>query len=205
MAVNKRAMVEVVMNAQNKTTLMTKEVNRVITQANHRLDRITSTKNIVSPSADALGGQRFSIRGMTWEQQKEEYMRAISFMNEPTSTLGGARAFTDEGINQMFNVTKSKTSAKQWGKYMKYYDDLYHKYGADLMKGTASPDLAWMDSDQIGQYFYDMRLEQSENAIETGTELLMQEQEQREKAQAEAVAENTVLGLEELGLKNNDF
>lgn len=201
MAVNKRAMVELVMNAQQKTTLMTKEVNRVITMANHRLDRITRTKNIVSPSVDALGGQRFSIRGMTWEQQKEEYMRAISFMQDPTSTLGGARAFTDEGIQQMFGASKKNTNGAQWGKYMQYYNDLYQKYGADLMRGTASPDLSWLDSDQIGQYFYDMRKEQSANAIESGTAQLMIEQEQRERQQAEQVAENTVLGLQELGLK----
>lgn len=201
MAVNRRTMVELVMNAQQKNKLMTKEVNRVITMANHRLDRISRTKDIVSPAVDSLEGQRFSIKGFTWEQQKEEYMRAIVFMNDPTSTLGGARAFTDEGVQLMFNVSKKATSKSQWGKYMSYYNGLYKKYGADLMRGEASPDLSYLDSDQIGQFFYDMRLEQSANAIETGTAKLMLEQEQREREQAEKVAENTILGLEELGLK----
>lgn len=201
MAYNRRAMYDLVMQAQQKTTLMTKEVNRVITQANHRLDRITRDGKVVSPAVDSLGGKRFSIRGMTWEQQKTEYMRAIAFMQEPTSTLGGARSFTNEGIAQTFNVSKKGASNEQWGKYMEYYKDLYNEYAPDLMHGTISPDFSWLDSDQIAQYFYDRALEQSTIDIEAETQRLLSRHEQIEREQANKVADQTLEMLKEMGLK----
>lgn len=188
---DKRQIASMILNAVQRTSVLSKEVNRVISIANKRYDRIKSAKNIVSPAVDALekSGGRFHLRGYTWEQQKQEYFRAISFMNETTSTLGNARKFTNEAIEQIFNINVKKSKNKK--AYYNYFKQIYYEYAEDIIEGDIT-ELPRVGTDIIGQYFYDMRVQETRNRIESNTVELIRQQNASEREQANEIADNVI-------------
>lgn len=201
MPLNRRAIYEVIMNAEASSPEMTKEINRVMTQANHRLDRITGDSSVVSPAVDALGGQRFSLRGKSWSEKQAEYVRALAFLDQDTSTLGGARKFTQQGIEQVFNVNASKLSKGDSQKYAGYIKEIASEYASDMFHGDLPPDFSWIDSDMVAQYFYEMKLEQTSNDMINKSEDLVKQLNDRMKKNQEEFERELETMLKGSGLK----
>ncbi len=83
-----------------------KEIQKTLQQANRRIQNIENSK-LASPALKAVYAERgtnkgysvFSVSGLNpnntsdWELMKYEYGRALSFLNNPTSTATGARQY----------------------------------------------------------------------------------------------------------------
>lgn len=189
------------MNAEASSPEMTKEINRVMTQANHRLDRITRDPSVVSPAVDALGGERFSLRGKSWSEKQAEYVRALSFLNEDTSTLGGARKFTQQGIEQVFNINAKKLSKSDSAKYAGYVREIASEYASDMFHGDLPPDFSWIDSDMVAQYFYEMQIEQATASMEGKADQLVKELNNKMKENQQKFENELATMLKGSGLK----
>lgn len=91
-------------------------VNKVLQQANRRIQNIENA-GLASPAVKAVYSERgkknytyFSTRGLNpnnpndWEVIKYEYGRAMSFLNNPTSTATGARQYIKYQASQLNNI-----------------------------------------------------------------------------------------------------
>lgn len=169
-----------ILNSMNRTKEMGQEIRRIVNIANKRISRIQADSGVISPAYKALqneGIDKFILRGSTWEEQKETYFKAIEYINQDTSSLGGSRKFTKEFLKKTGLVSKASTP-EQEEKYLQYAEDLIEQYGADSMDTL-------MLYDTVGQYFYDMKVEEARNAIEEGTQrdLSIADREMRKNAE----------------------
>ena len=154
-----------ILNAMKKTSEMSAEVRRIVNMANKRISRINADNTVISPALKALhkqGIDKFALRGQTWEQQKETYFRAIEYLNQESSTLGGARKFTKEFLEKSGLHSKGG-SPEQDEKYREYASSIIDEYGSDVMNNDR------LMYNAVAQFFYDMKVEQARNAIERGT------------------------------------
>ena len=154
-----------ILNAMKKTSDMSAEVRRVVNMANKRITRIKSDKTVISPALKALqkqGIDKFALRGQTWEQQKETYFRAIEYLNQESSSLGGARKFTKEFLEKSGLHSKGG-SPEQEEKYRNYAESIIDEYGSEVVNNDR------LIYNAVAQYFYDMKVEQAQNEIERGT------------------------------------
>lgn len=91
-------------------------VNRVLQQANRRIQNIEKA-GLASPAVKAVYSERgkknytyFSTSGLNplnandWEVIKYEYGRAMSFLNNPTSTATGARQYIKYQARELNNI-----------------------------------------------------------------------------------------------------
>ena len=91
-------------------------VNRVLQQANRRIQNIENA-GLASPAVKAVYSERgkkgytyFTTGGLNplnptdWELIKYEYGRAMSFLNNPTSTATGARQYIKYQATQLNNI-----------------------------------------------------------------------------------------------------
>lgn len=91
-------------------------VNRVLQQANRRIQNIENA-GLASPAVKAVYSERgkkgytyFTTAGLNplnptdWELIKYEYGRAMSFLNNPTSTATGARQYIKYQARQLNNI-----------------------------------------------------------------------------------------------------
>jgi len=84
-----------IIQAAESSKEMLKEIRRVCQQANRRAQNVEKA-GLMSPAIASLektGYSKFNITGMSWEQAKVEYGRAVAFLNQPTSSATGAREF----------------------------------------------------------------------------------------------------------------
>lgn len=95
---------------------MKKEINRVLQMANRRAQNLEKS-GLVSPAYQVLveqgrtenGFSKFSISGKDitnkaqWGTVKDEYARAIEFLNNPTSMSNGAKQYIKH-ISKKYNV-----------------------------------------------------------------------------------------------------
>lgn len=85
-----------------------KEIARVFQQANRRIQNVQKT-GLFSPAVAALnkgditGYTKFSMRG-SWTELKEEYAKAVSFLNQPTSQASGVREYAKQ-VKQKYDLT----------------------------------------------------------------------------------------------------
>lgn len=90
-----------------------KEIRRVFQMANRRIQNIEKS-DLFSPAVasagkkDVKGYSKFSIKGYgnsgeSWTALKREYANAIAFLQQPTSTASGARAF-EQQVKEQMNV-----------------------------------------------------------------------------------------------------
>lgn len=95
-----------------------KEMTKVIRQANRRIDAIQKrglTSSAVKSVILQFGGKIPSVSNysqmsaMAWEQLKDTYARAISFMNNPTSTVTGAKSYIKRTAKR-FKTSESNAS-----------------------------------------------------------------------------------------------
>lgn len=87
------------MDAIESRGYLRKEIARVFQQANRRIQNVEKT-GLVSPAVVALnkgnikGFAKFSMKH-DWNDLKIEYSKAVSFLQQPTSTASGTREYSD--------------------------------------------------------------------------------------------------------------
>ena len=93
-----------------------KEISRVFQQANRRIQNIEN-KGMVSPAVIALnkgdikGFTKFSMKG-DWESLKMEYAKAVSFLQQPTSTATGTKEYQAH-LKKTYGLTDDEFSLMQ--------------------------------------------------------------------------------------------
>lgn len=107
---------EMIRKAALGTSELKKEINRTLQQANRRIQNIQKA-GLASPAVKAVIAEKgtkdytyFSIANLDltnyidWEQAKYEYGRALSFLNNPTSTATGARQYIAYQARELNNI-----------------------------------------------------------------------------------------------------
>ena len=90
MAVNK---------ASDKYKVLRKEVSRMASMANKRIDRLERNNLTMLPAYQAWeknGSVRFSVKGKSYEETQAEYWRLKKFLDDRTSTVKQANDFLRE-------------------------------------------------------------------------------------------------------------
>lgn len=88
-----------IMDAIESRGYLRKEIARVFQQANRRIQNVERT-GLVSPAVVALnkgdlkGFAKFSMKH-DWDVLKIEYSKAVSFLQQPTSTASGTREYSN--------------------------------------------------------------------------------------------------------------
>lgn len=88
-----------IMDAIESRGYLRKEIARVFQQANRRIQNVEKT-GFVSPAVVALnkgdikGFAKFSMKH-DWNDLKIEYSKAVSFLQQPTSTASGTREYSN--------------------------------------------------------------------------------------------------------------
>lgn len=88
-----------VTKATDEYKRLRKEVSRLASIANKRLDRLETNNLTMLPAYESwqqMGGVRFSVKGKTKEQVQSEYWRLKSFLDNKTSTVRDANRFLRE-------------------------------------------------------------------------------------------------------------
>ena len=104
------------MEAIESRGYLRKEIARVFQQANRRIQNVEKTC-LVSPAVVALnkgdikGFAKFSMKH-DWNDLKIEYAKAVSFLQQPTSTASGTREYA-EHLKKTYNLTDKEFSIMQ--------------------------------------------------------------------------------------------
>lgn len=182
-----------IVNAVEGSPEMRKEIRRVFQQANRRIQNIEKA-GVFSPAVAALGKgdiqgySKFSAKGFgnvgsDWQSLKKEYAKAVSFLNQPTSSASGARQFEAQ-VKKELNVDDDL-----WKAVRDSVIGNYNSVSSDLL-------LALPYSDFMQEVYSRARDASStqieQQAIETANAL-----EQSIKQQAEAIAEGVTDDMEE--------
>ena len=90
---------EQILNAVESRGYLRREIARVFQQANRRIQNVENS-GIISPAVVALN--KGDIKGFTkfsmkhdWNDLKIEYAKAVSFLQQPTSTASGTREYAN--------------------------------------------------------------------------------------------------------------
>lgn len=105
-----------VITAMESSPELRKEIARVFQQANRRIQNVENS-GIVSPAVIALN--KGDIKGFTkfsmkheWNDLKIEYSKAISFLQQPTSTASGTKEYARH-LKKTYNLTDNEFSIMQ--------------------------------------------------------------------------------------------
>lgn len=105
-----------VITAIEQSPELKKEIARVFQQANRRIQNVENS-GIVSPAVVALN--KGDIKGFTkfsmkhdWNELKIEYSKAVSFLQQPTSTASGTREYATH-LKKTYNLTDNEFSIMQ--------------------------------------------------------------------------------------------
>ena len=105
-----------VITAIEQSPELRKEIARVFQQANRRIQNVENS-GIVSPAVVALnkgdikGFAKFSMKH-DWDELKIEYSKAISFLQQPTSTASGTKEYARH-LKKTYNLTDKEFSIMQ--------------------------------------------------------------------------------------------
>lgn len=107
---------ELIRDADLGSPALKKEINKTLQQANRRIQNIQKA-GLASPAVKAVIAEKgkkdytyFSIANLDltdatdWEVAKYEYGRALSFLNNPTSTATGARQYISYQAQELNNI-----------------------------------------------------------------------------------------------------
>ena len=105
-----------VITALESSPELRKEIARVFQQANRRIQNVENS-GIVSPAVIALNKgdiKRFTKFSMKhdWNDLKIEYSKAVSFLQQPTSTASGTREYARH-LKKTYNLTDNEFSIMQ--------------------------------------------------------------------------------------------
>lgn len=172
------------------------EIRRVFQMANRRIQNIEKS-GVFSPAVASLGKQdvkgysKFSVKGFgntgaSWNALKKEYAKAVSFLNQPTSTASGAKQFED-------------TVKKEMG----IEDDLWKSIRETILNGynnVSSELLLALPYSDFMQEVYSRAMESSSSQMEKEA----QQQAELLQKSIEQQAENIAGGIEDImqGLVN---
>lgn len=102
-----------ILNAVESDKGLRKEIARIFQQANRRIQNVEKT-GLYSPAVAALNKQgvkgysKFSMKNFSspssWTALKEEYAKAVAFLNQPTSTATGTRQY-NKALQQRYGLT----------------------------------------------------------------------------------------------------
>ena len=105
-----------VITAIEQSPELRKEIAKVFQQANRRIQNVENS-GIVSPAVVALN--KGDIKGFTkfsmkhdWNELKIEYSKAISFLQQPTSTASGTKEYARH-LKKTYNLTDKEFSIMQ--------------------------------------------------------------------------------------------
>lgn len=105
-----------IMDAIESRGYLRKEIARVFQQANRRIQNVEQT-GFVSPAVAALN--KGDIKGFTkfsmnhdWNDLKIEYSKAISFLQQPTSTASGTREYSNH-LKKSYNLNDKEFKLMQ--------------------------------------------------------------------------------------------
>lgn len=135
-----------VITAIEQSPELRKEISRVFQQANRRIQNVENS-GIVSPAVVALN--KGDIKGFTkfsmkhdWDELKIEYSKAVSFLQQPTSTASGTREYsrhlkktynlTDEEFSIMQNNLVGKIASVSDKKFLEQYLMQYKDFTGEL-------------------------------------------------------------------------
>lgn len=85
--------------ASDKYKELRKEVSRMASMANKRIDRLERNNLTMLPAYKAWaenGAVRFSVKGKTYQETQAEYWRLKNFLDDRTSTVKQANQFLKE-------------------------------------------------------------------------------------------------------------
>ena len=105
-----------VITAIEQSPELRKEIAHVFQQANRRIQNVENS-GIVSPAVVALnkgdikGFAKFSMKH-SWDELKIEYSKAISFLQQPTSTASGTKEYARH-LKKTYNLTDDEFSIMQ--------------------------------------------------------------------------------------------
>lgn len=105
-----------ILDAIEKRGYLRKEIARVFQQANRRIQNVEKT-GLISPAVVALN--KGDIKGFTkfsmkhdWEDLKIEYSKAVSFLQQPTSTASGTREYSNH-LKKSYNLNDEEFTLMQ--------------------------------------------------------------------------------------------
>lgn len=135
-----------VITAIEQSPELRKEIAKVFQQANRRIQNVEKS-GIVSPAVVALnkgdikGFTKFSMKH-SWDELKIEYSKAISFLQQPTSTASGTKEYsrhlkktynlTDEEFSIMQNNLVGKIASVSDQKFLEQYLMQYKDFTGEL-------------------------------------------------------------------------
>ena len=105
-----------IITAIESSPVLRKEIARIFQQANRRIQNVENS-GIVSPSVVALnkgdvkGFAKFSMKH-DWNDLKIEYAKAVSFLQQPTSTASGTREYANH-LKKTYNLTDNEFAIMQ--------------------------------------------------------------------------------------------
>ena len=105
-----------ILEAVEKRGYLTKEIRRIFQMANRRIQNIERL-GIVSPAVIALN--KGDIKGFTkfsmaheWDELKIEYAKAVSFLQQPTSTATGTKEYAKH-LQKTYDLSDDEFSLMQ--------------------------------------------------------------------------------------------
>lgn len=152
-----------IISATESSPELRKEIRRVFHQANRRIENVES-KGLLSPAVKALnkgdikGFSKFSVSGLSWNELKREYGKAISFLRQPTSTASGTRQYnehiksayglTDKEFNLMADRINNKLKSISDSNFIEKYLMRYKDFTGDL-ESEASDVSSQIETDAV--------------------------------------------------------
>lgn len=105
-----------IISAIESNPVLRKEIARVFQQANRRIQNVENS-GIISPAVVALnkgdvkGFAKFSMKH-DWNDLKIEYSKAVSFLQQPTSTARGTREYSNY-LKKSYNLNDKEFKLMQ--------------------------------------------------------------------------------------------
>lgn len=128
------------------------EISKIFQRANRRIQNVEQSglfspavENVVSKRGD--GFTKFSMRG-NWQQLKEDYIEAVAFLNQPTSTLTGTKDYaeqiktryelSDDEYSILTNEYRGKLSTLHGSQYVEQYLMQYKDFSGTFYETLTS-------------------------------------------------------------------
>ena len=147
---------QLLLNFQEGTSELKKQMNKVFQRANRRIQNIQKA-GLASPAVKAVIAERgtknytyFSSKGLNptnttdWDLLRYEYGRALAFLNNPTSSATGARQYIRyqanrlnipfESANKIVDIATDPTIDEYGNVNIFSYGDILDGFKADVEK-----------------------------------------------------------------------
>lgn len=151
-----------IMQSQQSTSSLRKEIARVFQRANRRIQNI-ETSGVFSPALLALGElptgfTKFGMSNKSWTQIKMDYGKAINFLSQPTSSATGSKEYSNQ-VKARYNLSDSefkglvreystKLSSLTGTSFVEMYLKSYKDYAGDFEREVQSA-AAQLENDAV--------------------------------------------------------